>query len=232
MNKKTGITILIITAVLLASSNVCRGEDAKRKDSANTKSKLQSMIERIRMANIEKKALENQIDSIAEMEPEEEPSEKEETQPQTTPEVHQSNQDSTITGEHPGSELTQETLKKIQTLATDPLNAKHPELVAEILYECGRMNEAYVFYKETLRRIDEDPASVGAHKDWVLLQTANCIRKNNKTEAIELYKRLLNEVPGSDWVGLARTQVKLLSWYVDNQVEELITGPIETETEL
>jgi tetratricopeptide (TPR) repeat protein len=128
--------------------------------------------------------------------------------------------------------IEKEISDQIEELIKEPVKATNPYLIANILFECGRVEEASVFYKETYRRLEEGNTKIKAEKDWVLMQTGNCLQNNNKVEAMEAYKQLVNTAPNSEWADIARAQIKLLSWYVDNNVEELLSQDVTSIAEL
>ena len=128
--------------------------------------------------------------------------------------------------EVPNTEISEEVHDKIGMLMDEPEKVDEPYMLAQILFDCEHWHEASVFYKETLRRIDADGLET-ADRDWVIFQLGNCLKKYNKEEAVETYKQLINDVPDSEWADIARTQVKLLSWYIDNNVAGLTSTTIE-----
>lgn len=229
MNRKHKTIKLTVLVILMLLVSVSYGQEENIKEKKNQKSRLAQAIERIRMAKVESKPIVIEEEQVEENQDNQDA---DEAKTQNDKSLQGNEETQVISADHNKSELTKEIMDKVQAMMAEPSKSAYPDLLAEVLFECGKLKEAYIFYKETLRRLDEKPDSIDAPKDWILFQTANCIRKENKTEAINLYKRLLNETPESDWIGFTRTQIKLLSWYIDNHVEDLVLAAKETESEL
>lgn len=197
-----------------ASDLLLKERFASKKDPDTNKDKLARYISLIRAASVDEDKNENQSA----------PQKKNNIQIGKKTETQAKPEDKIVSQkdewDNTGQVLSEEIIEKIRTLTNDPTKAEDPYMLAEILFRCGYLNQACVFYEEALRRMNEESQNQNG-KDWLLLQIGNCYKKEKKQLAIEAYRRLINEVPDSAWIDIARTQVKLLTWYVENNIDTL-----------
>jgi len=99
---------------------------------------------------------------------------------------------------------------------------ENPLQMAEILFSSGRLKEAAVFYRQALDRFYGKTPDPLEDKAWVLLQLGNCLQKDDPQAALESYKRLLAECPGSMWTELAKAQSQRVQWYLQDQPKTLV----------
>jgi len=105
---------------------------------------------------------------------------------------------------------------------SEPAALENPLQMAEILFSSGRLKEAAVCYRQALDRFDAQTPDPLEDKAWVLLQLGNCLQKDDPQTALESYKRLLAECPGSMWVELAKAQSQRVQWYLQDQPKTLV----------
>jgi len=96
---------------------------------------------------------------------------------------------------------------------TAPLNAI---AAADALYRVGDFVRAKRFYDLAAA---ETASSQNSIRSWAMYQAANCTRKENPQQAVELYNRLIAEFPNSAWSSAALAQRKKLEWLKKNQEE-------------
>ena len=114
-----------------------------------------------------------------------------------------------------------EWLRKVDN-ATQPVD---PLALADVLFSSGRPDRAERFYKLVIEKVNspEDP-----NWQWAMYQRANCLRRKNQSEAIQLYQELVQKAPNSCWSNAASTQQTVLRWYESteaSQVKRLISDP-------
>lgn len=115
----------------------------------------------------------------------------------------------------------QETLSGFDVLrATDRSDAVlYPAELANILYRAGQADQAARYYEMALAAVD--PEDVAAHQ-WLLFQTANCLRQTDRARAVMLYEELIRRYPNSVWAAAAQARSRIVTWKETRQ-EELNT---------
>jgi tetratricopeptide (TPR) repeat protein len=113
-------------------------------------------------------------------------------------------------------------LEKLMKLSDRPDELMDPFGIAEILYSTGHLPAAARFYEKALERINrEDPVSA-RNRAWIIFQRANCLRRQEPLQAMEIYQMLLSEYPDSPWKDAAQTWLELAQWYSKEKPAELI----------
>lgn len=92
----------------------------------------------------------------------------------------------------------------------------YPADVADVLFRAGKINEAARFYEMALNTVDKDKASI---HQWLLFQTANCLRHSNGSRAAMLYDELIRLYPNSAWAAAAQARRQILIWMETRQQE-------------
>ncbi len=115
--------------------------------------------------------------------------------------------------------LKAETIKLVNDLINNPESFNSFFELGEIMFECGMLSEAYVFYKQALDTTDKNDEET---KSWILFQTANCLRNTDYSKAIEYYKALITDFPHCEWAEFAKDQIELLNWYLNDDPQGLI----------
>lgn len=104
--------------------------------------------------------------------------------------------------------------------ATDrPDAVLYPGELANILYRAGKPDEAARYYEMALAAVE--PEDVAAHQ-WLLFQTANCLRQTDSARAVKLYEELIRRYPSSVWAAAAQARSRIVTWKETRQ-EELHT---------
>jgi tetratricopeptide (TPR) repeat protein len=101
--------------------------------------------------------------------------------------------------------------------AADKQSILHPTEVADVLYQAGRPDEAGRYYEMALNAVEKDNAPL---HQWLLFQTANCLRRTDRSRAAMLYEELIRLYPNSTWSAAAQARHKLLVW-METRREEL-----------
>ena len=110
--------------------------------------------------------------------------------------------------------ISAQTLKIIEDLSQEPQLAKKPFELAEVLFHCGHLEQAAIFYQQALdNKTDKtDDGSYSAKdKAWMLFQTGNCLKKSDPEKALKMYRELITEFPDSPWTDAAKVQDKLIN---------------------
>lgn len=118
--------------------------------------------------------------------------------------------------------VTSQTIEKLKKLSQDPNNLDNPFELGETLFLSGYMKEAVVFYREALKRENSEKADSTRNRAWILFQIANCLRDNDRPEAIRVYEQLIKEYPNSPWKELAEVRRTLIDWYLKEEPRKLI----------
>ncbi len=203
----------------LAKLNMAEGEKDK-----STKSELKRIIEQIRSVNFEfqKEVFEPAI--VPDVVPMDEPivvpiDEPNEAVSEDAKEQHKKEEGPRLTY----GLVTNRTLQTIRKFSQDPNNLHNPFELGETLFLSGYLKEAETFYREALKRKTPDDAGSARDRDWILFQIGNCLRNDNRPEAIKMYGRLITEYPNSPWKELADARRTLLDWYLKAEPRKLIT---------
>jgi hypothetical protein len=123
----------------------------------------------------------------------------------------------------PYQPISDRTLKMIENGLKHPRQIRNPLRLAEVLFVSGYLKEAAVSYNEALKRKDPNDASLAEDRAWILFQTANSLRKENPSAAIETYGKLIAEYPNSSWAPLAKAQIELIDWLQKDKPRTLIS---------
>jgi len=115
--------------------------------------------------------------------------------------------------------LKAETIKLIKDLIDNPESFNSFFELGEIMFDSNRLSDASVFYKRALNSADKDDKE---NRAWITFQLANCLRNTDYSKAIEYYKMLIAEFPHCEWSDFAKDQIKLLSWYLNDDPQGLI----------
>ncbi len=118
--------------------------------------------------------------------------------------------------------VTDETLQMLKELPQHSEQLKNPVELADILFRSGHLKEAAKCYQEALNRTTADENDRHEDRAWVLFQTGNCLRNDDPSSAIEIYKRLIVEYPDLLWADLAKTMSNLINWYQQDKPWALI----------
>ena len=119
--------------------------------------------------------------------------------------------------------VTNKTLQKIRNLSKNPGNLNNPFELGETLFLSGYLKEAEIFYREALKRKSPDDPGSARDRAWILFQIGNCLRNEDRPEAIKFYGQLITEYPKSPWKELAQARRALLDWYLKDEPRKLIT---------
>ncbi len=95
----------------------------------------------------------------------------------------------------------------------EPLNAL---AAADAMYRMGDYVRAMRFYDMVAAQKSE--ANI-VPRQWAMYQAANCMRRQNPDQAMELYGKLLAEYPNNVWASAALAQKHTLEWLKKNETE-------------
>lgn len=118
--------------------------------------------------------------------------------------------------------ITTQTLEILMTLSHDPNNLENPFELGETLFLSGYIKEAVIFYREAIRRKSSEKTDSVQDKAWILFQIGNCLKDDNKPEAIKAYVQLIKEYPDSPWKELAEVRKALIDWQLKEDPGKLI----------
>lgn len=190
------------------------------KDQKDGKSKndLKRIIEQIRSVNFEPQKQSPEPVVVLEQIPAAEPNEtvSETTAPKEDEEIQ-------IEPKLPYEPITDQTLQTLRDLSQHPDKLDNPFELGEILFLSANLKEAAVFYQEALGRTDPNDISPAGDRAWILFQTGNCLRNDDRSEAAKMYGQLITEYPDSPWTDLAKAEVSLISWFLKDEPRKLIT---------
>ena len=196
-----------------------RAEVSIAKDEKDTKSRdqLKQIIEQIRSVEFgpQKQAPAPVI--VPEKAPETEPDETVSDVPLRKQETRQA-----VVPKPKYSPISEKTLQMLKTLAEDPGKLDNPLELGEILFVSGNLNEAAVFYSEALKRKDPNDVNLSLDRAWILFQTGNCLRNDDRSAAAKAYQQLITEYPNSPWTDLAKARSNLIAWYLRDEPVKLI----------
>lgn len=122
----------------------------------------------------------------------------------------------------PYKPVTEKTIQKLKKLAENPQKIGNPYEIGNTLYLSNCVGEAAAFYQEALKRNKPDDRSSSQDRAWLLFQTANSLQTVDMVEADNMYKKLITEFPDSPWAGIAKVKSNLITWYVNDQPDELL----------
>ena len=127
-----------------------------------------------------------------------------------------------IVREIPNRPVTDLTLKKLMELAQQPEKIQNPFELGETLFLCDNLQEASIFYKEALERLDPNDIFSAQDRAWLLFKIGNCLRDYDMPAAKEMYGQLITEYPDLLWSNLAEVQNNLIGWRSQNKPNDLI----------
>ncbi len=122
----------------------------------------------------------------------------------------------------PDGFISEKTLLLFNSRIKSSEGLENPLEMADILFSSGRLKEAAVCYQQAMDRPAADASDVFGNKAWALLQLGNCLRKDNPQAALEKYKAVIVECPGSIWEDLAKAKSQMVEWYLQDQPAALI----------
>ncbi len=94
--------------------------------------------------------------------------------------------------------------------------------LAEVLLRSGRKPEAAALYGKLLAVMDPNDRRTADDRAWTLLQRGKCLHETDAAAAMESYRALLREFPQSPWVAIAKTQMELIGWLVQDKPLDLL----------
>ncbi|MHC4726002.1 MAG: tetratricopeptide repeat protein, partial [Planctomycetota bacterium] len=118
--------------------------------------------------------------------------------------------------------LAKQTVKIFKDLSQNPGSLSNPFELGETLFLSGYLKEAAICYQEALKRKRLSDVDSAQDRAWILFQIGNCLRNEDRPEAIKSYEKLIIEYPNSTWREFAETRRKLLDWYVKEEPHKLI----------
>ena len=127
-----------------------------------------------------------------------------------------------IESEPSRQQVTGETLKMLKDLLPHPEKLDRPLELGDVLFSCGNLTDAAVFYQEALKRADPNGANASGDRAWILFQVGNCLRNSDRPTASKMYGQLLSEYPQSPWTYMAQAEGKLIEWYLKDDPRTLI----------
>jgi tetratricopeptide (TPR) repeat protein len=92
----------------------------------------------------------------------------------------------------------------------------YPMELADALYQAGSLQQAGHYYEMALAAATKDNAS---DYQWLLFQTANCLRQADPARAAALYEQVSQTWPNSVWAAAARARHGMLIWLQTNEQE-------------
>ena len=189
-------------------------EDEKDKAA---KEELKKVIEQIRSINVElrREVFEPVIvpEKVVINEPNEVVVEEKESEEQQKIEIEIS---------PPNGIIANNTVQILKKYMKNPSDLHNPFDLGETLFVSGYLKEAAIFYKESLKRKDMKDADSARERAWILFQIGNCLRNDDRLDAIQFYGQLIAEYPDSTWKEFAETRRTLLDWYVKEEPQKLI----------
>jgi tetratricopeptide (TPR) repeat protein len=118
--------------------------------------------------------------------------------------------------------ITEQTVQIIEQSMQQPQSVKNPLELANILYNCGRLKDAAVFYQQAINDSNDVKDVMYKDKAWILFQAGNCLQKIEPETAVKIYKRLIVEYPDSTWTQAAGAKSHLIEWYLQQKPETLL----------
>ncbi|MCE5340909.1 MAG: tetratricopeptide repeat protein [Planctomycetaceae bacterium] len=118
--------------------------------------------------------------------------------------------------------ITEQTSRMIEQSIQQPQSVKNPLELADILYNCGRLKDAAVFYQQALEDSNEINDVMYKDKAWILFQAGNCLQKIEPQTAVKMYKRLIAEYSDSTWAQAAGAKSNLIEWYLQQKPDALL----------
>ena len=122
----------------------------------------------------------------------------------------------------PYEPLTDQTLQIFESLSRHPDQLHNSLELGEILFRSGNLKQAAVCYQQALNNKNTDDALSAEDTAWILFQIGNCLRNDETSTALQMYRQLITEYPDSPWTNLAKTRSKLINWYQHDKPRTLI----------
>jgi len=193
---------------------------AKMDGSTDLQSQLKSVIERINAVQFRARQ-QAQSDAavaadIATAQKEQQKAQQtEQTQKTAVPEPSAAGENQT------DQNISRRTEEMLEKSIQQPQNVKNPLELADLLYNCGRLKEAAVFYQQALD-VNDTENVMYKDKAWLLFQAGNCLQKIEPEKAVKMYRRLLAEYPDSIWTQPAAAKSHLIEWYLQQKPQTLL----------
>ncbi len=92
----------------------------------------------------------------------------------------------------------------------------HPAALADVLYRAGRVDLAGRYYAMALKAVLREDAQ--SHQ-WLLFQTANCLRHTDTRQAVALYEELIRLYPNAIWTAAAQARLRTLNWLAAHETD-------------
>jgi tetratricopeptide (TPR) repeat protein len=105
---------------------------------------------------------------------------------------------------------------QLKTAIDGKQSVLYPMQLADVLYQADNISQAGQFYQMALNAANKDNAS---DYQWLLFQTANCLRYTDTTGAAALYEQLIQAFPTSVWAAAAQARLRMLNWMQINEQE-------------
>ena len=199
---------------------------AKGQDDQQSKDKLRRAIEHLRSVNLsmQKHTPEPVVDPVKVQAPElpKPPKPKDIPSNTTVPEKPDKEDINKTEFDLSDGIITDRTWQILKNLSEHPDELENPFELGEVLFLSGNLAEAAVFYQEALKRISADDISLVQERAWILFQTGNCLRHDDKTTAAKMYEQLITQYPNSPWTDMAKAQVNLIDWQQKDEPQKLI----------
>ena len=190
---------------------------AKVKQDGRSKNELKRMIEQIRSIEFRPREQPRELVVVVEPPPITEPNK---TAPDAA--VPEEPEKKEVKPKLPYGLISDQTLQMLRSLSQHPEELDNPFELAEILFLNGSLKEATVFYREALKRKRPDETGSAQDRAWILFQIGNCLRNDDLSTALNMYRQLITEYPDCPWVDLAKTQCQLIALYQKDEPRKLI----------
>jgi tetratricopeptide (TPR) repeat protein len=104
----------------------------------------------------------------------------------------------------------EEILKKLE----QETSILSPIQLADVLYRAGKPEQALRFYEMALQGAEKETPTV---HQWLLFQTANCLKATDADRAGKLYEELIRLYPNSGWAPVSQARRQMLGWLEANK---------------
>jgi tetratricopeptide (TPR) repeat protein len=122
----------------------------------------------------------------------------------------------------PQQPTTEKPPRLLDKIPANPEDVNDPFALAETLFLSQYLEQAAVFYREALKRLNTGQTPSVDDRAWIMFQIANCLRNENRPEAAKMYLRFITQYPDSPWRNIALARKQLLDWYIKEQPHKLI----------
>jgi tetratricopeptide (TPR) repeat protein len=202
------------------------------KNDTKSKDQLRSIIEQIRSIEFERQKQIPEPVVVPEKSPAVEPNKTVLDVPEQKEQVERAEQvKRAVEPKQQQGLISEKTTQVLRALAKNPGKVGNPFELGEILFVCGNLKEAAVFYSEALKRKDPNDAGESQDRAWILFQIGNCLCNDDMPAAAKMYQRLLTEYPNSPWAALATARNNLIAWYRKDEPFKLIQQVDQTGSE-